>query len=149
MIVYNLVCKCGHEFESWFRDSATFDTQLAKGRVLCPACNSKTVAKAVMAPNIAKSADRLSIAQAQQAAPQAQAASVDPRLANLLTQVRDHVEKNYDYVGERFPEEARKIHYGEVSERQIYGEASAEEVKALSEEGVPIAPLPRLPRRNG
>jgi hypothetical protein len=79
---------------------------------------------------------------------ESQVAGVDPKLAKLLTEVRTYVEKNYDYVGPRFPEEARRIHYGETPERQIYGEASADEVKALTDEGVPIAPLPKLPRRD-
>lgn len=153
MIVYNLVCKSGHEFEAWFRDSAAYDAQAQKGRVVCPTCNTRSVTKAMMAPSLAKSspkeeAARPSLARGPGPALEPQVAGVDPKLAKLLTQVRDYVEKNYDYVGARFPEEARRIHYGETPERQIYGEASADEVKALTDEGVAVAPLPKLPRRD-
>jgi hypothetical protein len=151
VIVYNLVCNKGHEFEGWFKDSAAFDSQAAKGVVVCPVCQSRKVAKGLMAPNLGKGTRKG--APEPQTAPAPMAAKMppqglDPRLEKLMGEVRTHVEKNYDYVGERFPEEARKIHYGETEERRIYGEASGEEVKALIEEGVEVAPLPPLPRRN-
>src|SRR5262245_3005276 len=150
MIVYNLVCKSGHEFEAWFRDSAAYDAQAQRGRVVCPTCNTRSVSKAIMAPSLGKGAGRKEAPPAPIPGPtrEPQVAGKDPKLAKLLSEVRDYVEKNYDYVGARFPEEARKIHYGETPERQIYGEASADEVKALTEEGVPVAPLPKLPRRD-
>jgi hypothetical protein len=148
MIVYNLVCKSGHEFEAWFRDSAAYDTQANKGRVVCPTCNTRSVSKAIMAPSLAKAGPREEAPPAAAQARESQVAGMDPKLTQLLTQVRDYVEKNYDYVGPRFSEEARRIYYGETPERQIYGEASADEVKALTDEGVPIAPLPKLPRRD-
>ena len=153
MIVYRLVCKNGHEFEGWFQNSAAFDTQAAKGAVSCPACQSRKVQKALMAPKLGKgtrkSAEEASApAEAPKAAAHAPSRQLDPRLEKLMAEVRAHVEKNYDYVGESFPEEARKIHYGEAEERRIYGEASGEEVKELIEEGVEVAPLPPIPRRN-
>jgi hypothetical protein len=154
MIVYNLVCKGGHEFEAWFRDSAAYDAQAGKGRVVCPTCNTRSVSKAMMAPSLTKSGSRRTDGKGEERPTppvpvgESQVAGVDPKLAKLLTEVRTYVEKNYDYVGPRFPEEARRIHYGETPERQIYGEASADEVKALTDEGVPIAPLPKLPRRD-
>jgi hypothetical protein len=149
MIVYNLVCKSGHEFEAWFRDSAAYESQVQKGRVVCPSCNTRNVSKAIMAPSLAKSGTREDVSRpAGGPVREPQVSGVDPKLAQLLSQVRDYVEKNYDYVGTRFPEEARRIHHGETPERQIYGEASADEVKALTEEGVPVAPLPKLPRRD-
>jgi hypothetical protein len=153
MIVYNLVCKSGHEFEAWFRDSAAYDAQAQKGRVACPTCNTRSVSKAIMAPSLSKAGGSRKEETARSLpspAPmgESQVAGVDPKLAKLLGEVRNYVEKNYDYVGPRFPEEARRIHYGETPERQIYGEASAEEVKSLTEEGVAIAPLPKLPRRD-
>lgn len=150
MIVYSLVCKSGHEFEAWFRDSVAYDAQAQKGRVVCPTCNTRSVTKAIMAPSLTKAAPRDEAPRETGPVPvrEPQVAGVDPKLAKLLTEVRDYVEKNYDYVGQRFPEEARRIHYGETPERQIYGEASADEVKALTDEGVPVAPLPKLPRRD-
>jgi hypothetical protein len=148
LIVYSLVCQNGHEFEGWFKDSAAFDAQSAKGKITCPSCPSRKVTKAVMAPRLSKGA----AAPAENApAPlpiESHARGADPKLANLMAELRSHVEKHYDYVGEHFAEEARRIHYGETEERRIYGEAKADEVKALLDEGVEIAPLPPLPRRD-
>lgn len=138
MIVYRVICSKGHEFDGWFRDSATFDAQIAAGDVTCPGCGSAEVSKAMMAPNLAKR--RIAphgkpgdLAAARQAA------------VRMLSKVRDHVEKNFDYVGDRFADEARRIHYGDADERGIYGEATGGEVKDLMEEGVHVAPLPELP----
>jgi hypothetical protein len=124
MIAYQLQCRNGHSFEGWFKDSAAFDTQAAGGKLTCPSCNSKKVEKAVMAPAIAGKARE-----------QAQARAA-------LRAIRKSVLENAEHVGGAFPEEARKIHYGEVAERAIYGEASAEDVEALLEEGVEVAPVP-------
>lgn len=151
MIVYRLICKNGHEFEGWFKDSAAFDTQAAERAVTCPSCQTWRVEKALMAPNLGKGTRKAEEAAEPPAPPKPASLpgrQVDPRLQKLMTEVREHVEKNYDYVGDRFPEEARRIHYGETEERRIYGEASGEEVKALIDEGVEVAPLPPLPRRN-
>lgn len=131
MIKYQLICDSNHEFEGWFRDSADFDAQSEDSFIECPACGSDAVRKAVMAPAIRRKGSR-----------DARLAAIKHEIVNAAARARDYVEKNYDYVGERFPEEARKIHYGETKERGIYGEASGSEVKALVEEGVSIAPLP-------
>lgn len=129
MIVYNLRCNGGHEFEAWFRSSADYDEQSASGKLLCPLCNSTHVEKAIMAP---------SVAGTKKSAP----AEELKKMRQFMTGMRKYVEANADYVGKKFPEEARKIHYGEVDERHIYGEATLGEAKELIEEGVEIAPLP-------
>lgn len=133
MIKYRLICESDHEFEGWFRDSADYDVQSEDGFIECPSCGTGSVRKAVMAPAVARTdgggrSERL--------------AAVHDDLARAVARARDYVEKNFDYVGEKFPEEARKIHYGETDERPIYGEATGKEVKALIEEGVQVAPLP-------
>lgn len=151
MIVYSLRCANEHEFEAWFQDSAAFDSQAKRGVVVCPQCQSRKVEKAVMAPRVGKAVAVRGASGASGAAPdpaQAHALARDHALAEMLAKVRAHVEQNYDYVGERFPEEARRIHYGEAKERHIYGEATVGEAKELAEEGVPVAPLPPVPRRD-
>ncbi len=124
MIAYQLQCRNGHSFEGWFKDSAAFDSQAADGKLVCPSCNSKKVEKAVMAPAIAGKAREQAEARA------------------ALKAMRKAVLDNAEHVGAAFPEEARKIHYGEVEERAIYGEATAEDVEALLDEGVEVAPVP-------
>jgi hypothetical protein len=136
MIKYELKCRKDHVFEGWFYDSATYDKQAAKGEIVCPVCNSRKIGKAPMAPRIARSKSERSADEVKQKAAMMQA----------LRELRDHVEKNADYVGDRFAEEARKIHYGETDERNIYGEASKEEAQELSEEGIDVALVPWLPR---
>ena len=127
MIAYQLQCRNGHAFEGWFKDSVAFDAQAAEGKLICPACNSKKVEKAVMAPAIAgKAREQAEARQATRA-------------------LRQKVIADAEDVGGAFPEEARKIHYGEADARAIYGEASGDEVKSLLEEGVPVAPLPPDP----
>jgi hypothetical protein len=127
MIAYQLQCRNGHAFEGWFQDSAAFDRQAMDGTLICPTCNSHKVAKGVMAPAIAgKAREQI---QARQA----------------LRAMRQSLLANAEHVGGEFPEEARKIHYGESDERAIYGEASLEEVKSLLEEGVAVAPIPPDP----
>lgn len=127
MIVYQLQCRSGHAFEGWFPDSAGFDAQAADGKLVCPVCNSKKVEKAVMAPAIAGKAREQAEGRA------------------ALRALRQKVLEKAEHVGGQFPEEARKIHYGEADERAIYGEANGAEVEALLEEGVPVAPLPPDP----
>lgn len=124
MIAYQLQCKNGHGFEGWFKDSAAFDVQAADGNLTCPSCNSRKVEKAVMAPAIAGKAREQSQARA------------------ALRAMRKAMLENAEHVGGAFPEEARKIHYGEVEERPIYGEASADDVEALLDEGVEVLPVP-------
>jgi hypothetical protein len=136
MIKYELKCRKDHVFEGWFYDSATYDEQAASGKVVCPVCNSRKVSKAPMAPRIGKSKGEKAAAEAKEMA----------AAMKVLGEIRDHVEKNADYVGDQFAEEARKIHYGETDKRNIYGEATKEEAKELVEEGVDVAMIPWLPR---
>jgi len=133
MIKYQLRCAHEHEFEGWFRDSADYDLQAREGLVECPACGSEEVRKAVMAPAIAKrnNGER-----------EMRLAEIRRDMGKAVERARDFVEKNYDYVGEKFPDEARKIHYGESKERGIFGEATGKQVRDLIDEGVKIAPLP-------
>ena len=133
MIKYSLICESDHEFEGWFRDSADFDSQAADGLLECPMCGSIEVRKAIMAPAISTPrGDR----------PSGRKSEFLREMAAAAERARNYVEKNFDYVGDKFPEEARKIHYGETDARGIYGEASGREVKDLVEEGVSVTPLP-------
>jgi hypothetical protein len=138
MIKYKLSCASGCTFEGWFRSSEDFDVQSREGRLECPYCASVDVERAIMAP---------AIVRAGAAAPgrDARFAQMREAMTEAARRARDYVEKNFDYVGDRFPEEARRIHYGETKHRDIYGEASGAEAKELAEEGVAIAPLPPLP----
>ena len=133
MILFNLKCSRGHVFEAWFRDNATYETQTASGEVSCPGCGTRKVEKAVMAPRLAKG----------RKSEQAEAAGALPA---ALDKLRRHVEATCDYVGPAFPEEARKIHYGETEARGIYGEASDGEAKEMADEGIPFSKLPMPPR---
>lgn len=151
MIRYALRCERGHEFESWFQSSAAYDSQHRRGLVTCPACESTKVDKAIMAPRIARKGKSRS-APEPVAAPAQDASSAslvmapqERELVAKLKELRDHVLKNADNVGKKFPDEARKMHYGDVEHRAIYGEATAEEARALIDEGVEVAPLPVLP----
>jgi hypothetical protein len=151
MIRYALACDNGHEFESWFADSAAYDKQAKRGLVACPHCGSIKVGKAIMAPRLtgARKRDRIVPTEAPAAAPgKAPVAMISPQeqeLRGKLKELRDHLTKNADHVGTKFPEEARKMHYGEAEHRSIYGEASPEDAKALAEEGIEFHPLPILP----
>lgn len=138
MILFDLKCGKGHVFEAWFRDGGTADKQLAGRKVTCPDCGMTKVAKAPMAPRIGKAAP----SPAEQREMAVKAAVVRKELKEL----RAKVEANCDYVGGRFAEEARKIHYGEVEERGIYGETSDDEARSLADEGVPFARIPWLPQ---
>jgi hypothetical protein len=151
MIRYTLSCERGHEFESWFQNSAAYDKQAKRGLVTCPLCNSAKVEKAIMAPRLARTdvAEPTPPPAAQPATPAknpvAMMSPPERELRQKLKELRDHVTKNATNVGAKFPEEARKIHYGETEHRSIYGEASREEAKALHEEGIEFHPLPVLP----
>ena len=156
MIRYALICQQGHEFESWFQDSAAYDKQAKRGLVSCPRCGSAKVEKAIMARRLSATAKRRSKAiEAPETAPEAAAAPAPAPVAMIspqeqeirakLKELRDHLTKNADNVGAKFPEEARKMHYGEIEHRSIYGVASPEEAKELSEEGIEFHPLPSLP----
>ena len=172
MIRYALNCERGHVFESWFQNSDAYDKQAKRSLVTCPVCGSAKIEKAIMAPRVSASAADDEIAaprlpappqapspqapSSQSLAPQAKApaaaatsvAMISPpeqELRQKLKEIRDHITKNANYVGTRFPEEARKIHYGETEHRSIYGEASPDEAKELFEEGIEFHPLPILP----
>ena len=146
MIRYALRCERGHDFEGWFRDSSAFDLQAETGEVACPTCGSDRVEKSLMAPAVAKPTAEAPKRQAPAEATHALAA--DPKaqaLVEAVRRLRRHVVENADYVGPRFADEARKIHHEEAERRDIYGEASVEETKALLEDGIEILPLPALP----
>ena len=175
MIVFDLTCAQGHVFEGWFRDSATFEVQKTDGDIVCPVCADSTVTKAPMAPNLAsgrpapdtesaavsvaasqlpkrsgrdrRSREQVFHAPAGESAT-GKAAALAAEAARALRALRDEVKKSCDYVGERFAEEARKMHYGEAEQRSIYGETTIDEAKELRDEGIEIQPLPRLPREN-
>ncbi len=138
MILYRLVCTDGHEFESWFRDSAAYDKQAKRGLLECPACGSHEVTKAIMAPAVSTGRKRNR---------DAGLADTSARMAALAAKVRDHVESKFDYVGPRFADEARAIHDGTAEDRGIYGEASAAEAMALIDDGIAVAPLPESPAK--
>jgi hypothetical protein len=155
MIRYALRCGRDHTFESWFQDSSAYDAQVARKLVTCPVCNSTEIEKAIMAPRIVGRKGRAKetpAPPAPAAATEAPATESTPllmaqerELRAKLKELRDHIVKNADNVGERFPNEARKMHYGEIEHRPIYGEASNEEARALIDEGVEVSPLPVLP----
>jgi hypothetical protein len=158
MIRYALNCDQGHVFESWFANSTAYDKQAKRALVACPVCGSAKVEKAMMTPRLARAhaAPQTAalapapVAQTQTPpvaakTPVAMVSAAERELRQKLKELRDHVTKNASYVGQRFPEEARKIHYGETEHRSIYGEASPEEAKALHEEGIEFHPLPVLP----
>jgi hypothetical protein len=155
MILYRLKCKKGHEFEAWFANSAAFDTQEKRGLLSCPNCGTSKVSKALMAPSIAKRSKRKAVSKVpdapapdvatEPAKPETQRVAAHRELATAMRKLRAEVEAKSEYVGPRFSEEARKIHYEEVPARGIHGEATADEAKALREEGIEFYPLPILP----
>jgi hypothetical protein len=153
MIRYNLRCDRGHAFESWFQSSSAYETQEKRELVSCPACGSVKVERAIMAPQIVSKKRGDSTPPSPAAAPAEVAAPAstplmmaqERELRAKLKELRDHIVKNADNVGERFPNEARKMHYGDIEHRPIYGEASPEEARSLIDEGVEVSPLPVLP----
>jgi hypothetical protein len=154
MIRYNLRCTKGHSFESWFQSSAAYESQEKRKLVSCPACGSVKVERAIMAPQIVSKKGRETAVPAPAEAPAAEATAQgstpllmaqEVELRAKIKELRDHIVKNADNVGERFPNEARKMHYGDIEHRPIYGEASPEEARSLIDEGVEVSPLPVLP----
>jgi hypothetical protein len=136
MILFAVHCANGHEFEAWFRDNEGFETQRAGGEIACPMCGDTAIEKAVMAPRLARTRD---------AAPPAALAE----MRKALTEMRRQIETHCDYVGPRFAEEARRIHYGEIDARGIYGEASDAESRALADEGIKFGQIPWIPPTDG
>ena len=151
MIRYNLRCERGHAFESWFQSSQAYETQEKRKLVNCPSCGSAKVERAIMAPQIVSKKSRDRAVPAPAATETTTPASTPLMMAQerelraKLRELRDHIVKNADNVGERFPNEARKMHYGDIEHRPIYGEASPEEARSLIDEGVEVSPLPVLP----
>ena len=166
MILYNLRCHKDHVFETWFRDSEAYEAQAKAGVIDCPVCGSKKVEKAIMAPRVSKAAGR---SRGRAAEPEATAvaasagtptgaaagagvtgattkamreAKQSAKLREALVELRRQVEANCDYVGPDFAEEARKIHYGETEQHNIYGEASDQEAKELNDEGIEFQRIP-------
>jgi hypothetical protein len=160
VIQYALACDKGHTFESWFQNSAAYDKQAKRKLIACPLCGSAKVEKAIMAPRLARKDKSTSIAvredmaredmahadaAAPESSPVAMMSPQEHEFRKKLKELRDHLTANADNVGKKFPEEARKMHYGETEHRSIYGEASAEDAKELHEEGIAFHPLPVLP----
>jgi hypothetical protein len=159
MIRYRLQCDQGHQFEAWFRSSEACDEQLSRGFVTCSDCGSVRVEKALMAPNVVTRKGKdlprpVAATQPPAAAPSREervsyanraVPALSPKVVELLRELRRQVEAHAEYVGDRFAEEARKIHYEETEPRGIYGEATREEAEALAEEGIDFSPLPILP----
>ena len=158
MILYRLRCSKGHEFESWFKDSKTYERQERKSLVGCAVCGDAKVTRAPMAPRLSKRGKSEPVevtanAAAAPAAPEQQqmaalASKLPRELREALLKVRAEVEKNCEHVGDRFADEARKIHYGESDKRGIYGQTTEEEAAALADEGIEFGRLPWIPRGN-
>jgi hypothetical protein len=155
VIRYALSCDRGHDFESWFQNSAAYDKQAKRGLVSCPLCGSAKVEKAIMAPRLARKDKSTPITAPvdetvpspapEPATPVAMISPQEREFRAKLKELRDHLTSNADNVGKKFPEEARKMHYGETEHRSIYGEASSQDAKELHEEGIEFHPLPVLP----
>ncbi|MBS0559560.1 MAG: DUF1178 family protein [Proteobacteria bacterium] len=155
MIHYQVRCSRDHEFDGWFKDSAAFDKQSARGLVECPVCGDTKVSRALMAPAVSKrQAEQLPVPVPVPAAVPAAPADkpaiaaggrMPAQVRAMLQRLRQEVERNCDYVGADFAEEARKIHRGESDRRGIYGEATREESEALASEGIEVGNIPWVP----
>ena len=148
MILYNLRCHKDHSFEVWFRDSSVYDAQREAGELRCPVCGSKKVEKAIMAPRVASGA---SVSASDEGEVVPAPGGVDEtavKAREALLELRKKIEETCDYVGPTFAEEARKMHYGEIEQRSIYGESTTEDAEALAEEGVEVRQIPWIPREN-
>jgi len=137
MIRYDLVCENEHFFESWFKDSKSYQKQLEAEEIACPKCNNSNISKSLMAPGIPKKTNTKN--------GNVIANSSSSSLNNAIRKIRDEVKKNSEYVGDQFPEEARKIHYNEAEMRSIYGKASKKEITELVDEGIDIIQIPEIP----
>ena len=134
MIVFNLECKlCGINFEGWFEDTVEFEKQKKQKIINCPSCNSSSITKALMTPNVSKKSN-------------SKDKKIKKTIAANISQYKKIIEKNFDYLGDKFTEEAKKIKYGEAKERPIYGEATIEQTKELIDEEINIEPLPFAPK---
>jgi hypothetical protein len=159
MIHYQLRCSESHEFDGWFKDSAAFEKQAKRGLVECPECGGTKIERALMAPAVPKKGNRAAPPAAESAsppaaappaaAPKATAGPMPAQVFAMLQRMRAEVEKNCDYVGGQFAEEARKIHRGESQKRGIYGEATPEQAEALADDGIEVSQIPWVPRADG
>jgi hypothetical protein len=136
MILFTLRCARSHEFEAWFRDGDRFAAQRAAGEIACPLCGDTSIEKAVMAPRVARTREM----------PPGPAVA---EMRKALIEMRRQIEMNCDYVGPRFAEEARRIHYGEIDPHGIYGEATDGESRELADEGIKFGQIPWMPRTDG
>ena len=150
MILYQLQCEDQHGFEAWFRDSGAFNDQAERGLLTCPSCGSAKVSKALMAPRIGGTRQNATSQKlpATVDAKETQVSAEAVALRQQLVEIRQKIQNSCDYVGPHFAEEARKIHYGETDPKGIYGETSADEAKALKEEGIEFGAVPWLPKEN-
>lgn len=164
MIVFDLKCRNGHQFEAWFSNAAGFDKLKKAGHVACAVCGTSKIEKALNAPNITPSKRKPAAAAAPKESSETTSAppalsgpgryANDPAAAKVgelmkqLTELRGQIEKNCDYVGSGFAEEARKMHYGEAPKRNIYGEASDGDAKGLADEGIEVSRIPWAVRRD-
>lgn len=144
MIVFDLICGNDHEFESWFQNSEAFEKLAKAKQVACPICGDTKVSKSLMAPAVSGTRKK----DDAKMAVSAKAAQQMGQYIEAVKQMREQVEKNCDYVGEKFPEEARKMHYGEAETRNIYGEATDSEAESLKEEGVEVQRIPWVPNED-
>ena len=153
MIHYSLVCSQSHEFDGWFASSAAFDDQVARGLVECPLCADRGVTRGLMAPHVPTKSNRRAdpVAVAPSASEPAQnvavaGAHIPDQVRAALQKIRADIERNADYVGPDFADEARRIHNGESDRRAIYGEATPEQAEALEDDGIPVAQIPWVSR---
>lgn len=151
MIHYQLRCEAGHEFDGWFKNSEAFEKQAAALLISCPSCGIAKVDRALMAPSIARKGREIMPASAPPAEPASLPTAdvmIPDAVRGVLQKLRAEVEKNCDYVGAAFAEEARRIHAGEATPRGIYGESSEEDLEALAEDGIDVARIPWVPRHD-
>ena len=154
MIHYQLCCSADHRFDGWFKDSAGFETQAARGLVACPECGDTAVRRALMAPRVARG--RVTVDEQGTPEPPKvpeklpeKAAIMPDQVRAALQRVRAEIERTSDYVGPKFADEARRIHRGETEKRNIYGESTPEQAEQLAEEGIEVARIPWVPRADG
>ena len=156
MILYDLRCSQGHQFEAWFKDSGTYDKQAKRGDVECPVFSDTAVEKAIMAPRLSSSTRKKGLEHdvprgrdlAGKKQGENRASEVAREILDAVGKVQKHVEENCEDVGENFADEARAIHYGEAEERGIYGEATMTEVEDLAEEDIPVSRIPWKKRKS-
>ena len=154
MIHYQLLCRQGHGFDGWFRDSAAFEAQAGRGLITCPTCADTAITRALMKPAVAKGQAGPPVVAPVEPAPPAKPAAMagqgmPDHVRAMLQRVRAEVERHCDYVGPEFAAEARRIHDGSSERRAIYGEATPEQAEALAEDGIEVARIPWVPRADG